>query len=131
MNQVLLLAIVLAAAYMDLGMAQEENCDTEKWLPEGEGTSHEGCVEYDGSLVPDCGEFIHNEVTSYYHVHEYSKHQELANINFIKISMTTELQHSKQLSYKLKKERKFRCTLFPIYKQYVPLEKGVSQALLV
>ena len=58
---------------MGLAVAQEENCDYDKWLPEGEGTSHEGCVEYDGSLVPDCGEFIQNEVTSYYHVHEYSR----------------------------------------------------------
>jgi len=55
-----------------IAVAQEENCDTEKWLPEGEGTSHEECVEYDGSLVPDCGEFIQNDVTSYYHVHEYN-----------------------------------------------------------
>jgi len=64
------LTIVLAAC-MGLALA-EENCDEEKWLPQGEGTSHEGCVEYDGSLVPDCGEFLQNDKTSYYHVHEYN-----------------------------------------------------------
>ena len=65
-------SIVLSLC-VGLAVAQEENCDTEKWLPEGQGTSHEGCVEYDGSLVPDCGEFLQNNVTAYFHVHEYSK----------------------------------------------------------
>ena len=31
------------------------------------------CVEFDGSLVPDCGKYLVNNVTSYYHIHEYSK----------------------------------------------------------
>ena len=59
-------------------MAIEENCDEEKWLPEGSeytGPGPDECVPYDGSLIPDCGEFITNNVTSYFHVHEYSKHQ--------------------------------------------------------
>jgi len=64
-------SIVLSLC-VGLAVAQEENCDTEKWLPEGQGTSHEECVEYDGSLVPDCGEFLQNNVTAYFHVHEYN-----------------------------------------------------------
>jgi len=30
------------------------------------------CVEFDGSLVPDCGKYLVNNVTSYYHIHEYN-----------------------------------------------------------
>ena len=31
------------------------------------------CVDYDGSQVPDCGHYLQNDITSYYHIHEYSQ----------------------------------------------------------
>jgi len=66
------LPIVLVAC-IGLVSAQVENCDESKWLPEGsEYTSPPECVEYDGSLVPDCGEFIVDDRTSYFHLHEYN-----------------------------------------------------------
>ena len=34
---------------------------------------NEYCVPFDGSLVPDCGKYLVNNVTSYYHIHEYRK----------------------------------------------------------
>ena len=65
---------LVVVALIGLAGAQLDNCDEEKWLPEG--TAYESppeCVEYDGSLVPDCGEFIVDDKTSYFHVHEFSK----------------------------------------------------------
>ena len=65
--------IVLAAG-IGVAAAKEENCDAQHWLPEGSDyTGSDECVPYDGSLIPDCGEFLVNNVTSYYHVHEFSK----------------------------------------------------------
>lgn len=65
-------AIVLAAS-IGFAAAQQENCDQEKWLPEGsEYTGSDECVPYDGSLIPDCEEFLQNDKTSYFHVHEYN-----------------------------------------------------------
>jgi len=67
--------IVFLALFISSCMAIEENCDEEKWLPEGSeytGPGPDECVPYDGSLIPDCGEFITNNVTSYFHVHEYN-----------------------------------------------------------
>ena len=49
-----------------------ENCEEEKWLPEGtDYTSPPKCEDYDGTLLPDCGHFVTDERTSYYHVHQY------------------------------------------------------------
>jgi len=64
---------LVVVAFIGLAGAQLDNCDEEKWLPEG--TAYESppeCVEYDGSLVPDCGEFIVDDKTSYFHVHEFN-----------------------------------------------------------
>ena len=42
-------------------------------MPPGtEINQNPNCVEYDDSLIPDCGVFIVDDVTSYYHIHEYS-----------------------------------------------------------
>ena len=72
--QTLKRVIIVVAACLGVAGAQLDNCDEEKWLPEGSAyTSPPECVEYDGSLVPNCGEFIVDDRTSYFHVHEYSK----------------------------------------------------------
>ena len=59
-----------------IGLASAEplkNCDESKWLPVGSEPPHQvECVKYDGSLIPDC-DFFHNNHSSYFHVHEYSK----------------------------------------------------------
>ena len=50
------------------------NCDIQGWLaPDYVPPENPHCVEFDGSLVPDCGKYLVNNVTSYYHIHEYSK----------------------------------------------------------
>ena len=59
-----------------------ENCDVQHWLPEGsELPSNPNCAHYDGSRIPDCGQYQVNDETSYYHIHEYSKHTILCDIH--------------------------------------------------
>jgi len=49
------------------------NCNNKFWLPIGSvPPSNPECEEYDGSLLPDCGKYQQNNITSYYHVHEYN-----------------------------------------------------------
>ena len=49
------------------------NCDKDHWLPVGTvPPDNPHCVEFDGSLIPDCGQYNLNNQTSYYHIHEYS-----------------------------------------------------------
>jgi len=56
-----------------VGLAQADNCDKDHWMPPGtEINQNPNCVEYDDSLIPDCGVFIVDDVTSYYHIHEYN-----------------------------------------------------------
>ena len=51
----------------------EVNCDKDHWLPVGTvPPDNPHCVEFDGSLIPDCGQYNLNNQTSYYHIHEYS-----------------------------------------------------------
>jgi len=50
-----------------------DNCDILHWLPEGSvPPSNPECTPYDGSLIPDCGQYELNNQTSYYHIHEYN-----------------------------------------------------------
>merc|ERR1712121_461432 len=55
------------------GLTYDHNCLPGAWLPEGsEIDMGEDCLEYDGSLLPDCSKFSGQvNTTSFYHVHEY------------------------------------------------------------
>ena len=75
--------ILLHLLLASLAAGQSLYCDESRWLPEG--TEYVGCaegVEYDGSLIPDCKWFLNN-VTSYYHIHEYGRSLTLMTILLI------------------------------------------------
>lgn len=65
------LAVLLALLQAPHCLAQNLVCQKEVWLPVN-STLHmdDNCELYDGSLIPNCQYFLNN-VTSYYHVHEY------------------------------------------------------------
>merc|ERR1712110_841857 len=55
-----------------LALAEDDlNCDIQGWLEPGYvPPENPNCHPFDGSLVPDCGKYLVNNVTSYYHIHE-------------------------------------------------------------
>merc|ERR1711976_574120 len=57
-----------------LAMAEDDlNCDIQGWMEPGYvPPENPDCHPFDGSLVPDCGKYLVNNVTSYYHIHEYN-----------------------------------------------------------
>jgi len=66
-----LLHIVVILQFIFQVYGQNLVCQKEVWLPsDGSHYVSPGCEEYDGSLVPDCNYFLNN-LTSYFHVHEY------------------------------------------------------------
>merc|ERR1711976_1045641 len=66
-----LLHIVVILQFIFQVYGQNLVCQKEVWLPsDGNQYVSPGCEEYDGSLVPDCNYFLNN-LTSYFHVHEY------------------------------------------------------------
>ena len=65
------LSVLLSAVW--LCQAQNLVCQKEVWLPSNSTPPLDpNCEAYDGSLVPNCKYFLNN-VTSYYHVHEYGE----------------------------------------------------------
>jgi len=64
------IGIVFALIFGCAVAAPLETCDETSWLPPGSNPGSGDCVQYDGSLVPNCAYFLNNH-TSYYHVHEY------------------------------------------------------------
>merc|ERR1712136_668239 len=70
-NDMNLLHIVVILQFIFQVYGQNLVCQKEVWLPsDGSHYVSPGCEEYDGSLVPDCNYFLNN-LTSYFHVHEY------------------------------------------------------------
>ena len=68
-----LLHIVVILQFIFQVYGQNLVCQKEVWLPsDGSHYVSPGCEEYDGSLVPDCNYFLNN-LTSYFHVHEYGR----------------------------------------------------------
>ena len=66
---------VVLLAGLQLASSQNLVCQKEVWLPSNSTLSpDENCRPYDGSLIPNCQYFLNN-VTSYYHVHEYGEIQ--------------------------------------------------------
>ena len=64
---------VVLLAGLQLASSQNLVCQKEVWLPSNSTLSpDENCRPYDGSLIPNCKYFLNN-VTSYYHVHEYGE----------------------------------------------------------
>ena len=66
------IGIVFALIFGCAVAAPLETCEETSWLPPGSNPGSGDCVQYDGSLVPNCAYFLNNH-TSYYHVHEYGK----------------------------------------------------------
>ena len=75
-----LLHIVVILQFIFQVYGQNLVCQKEVWLPsDGSHYVSPGCEEYDGSLVPDCNYFLNN-LTSYFHVHEYGRILYLAEL---------------------------------------------------
>ena len=64
---------VVLLAGLQLVSSQNLVCQKEVWLPSNSTLPpSDECQPYDGSLIPNCQYFLNN-VTSYYHVHEYGE----------------------------------------------------------
>ena len=64
---------VVLLAGLQLVSSQNLVCQKEVWLPSNSTLPPaDNCRPYDGSLIPNCQYFLNN-VTSYYHVHEYGE----------------------------------------------------------
>ena len=87
------MALVFSVAiFLGVGLTAGQNlvCQKEVWHPADSNPpyNHE-CMEYDGSLIPDCDYFLNN-YTSYYHVHEYGKrylYQKMLMLNYFVIKI--------------------------------------------
>lgn len=67
----MILSLLSLLSLLTPGLAQNLVCQEEVWLPTNSTPPmDDNCRPYDGSLVPNCQYFLNN-VTSYYHVHEY------------------------------------------------------------
>ena len=69
----MILSLLSLLSLLTPGLAQNLVCQEEVWLPTNSTPPmDDNCRPYDGSLVPNCQYFLNN-VTSYYHVHEYGE----------------------------------------------------------
>ena len=83
---------VALLAGLQLVSSQNLVCQKEVWLPSNSTlTADENCRPYDGSLIPNCQYFLNN-VTSYYHVHEYGETQVIMDCLLMVTNILSRLQ---------------------------------------
>ena len=83
---------VALLAGLQLVSSQNLVCQKEVWLPSNSTlAADENCRPYDGSLIPNCQYFLNN-VTSYYHVHEYGETQVIMDCLLMITNILSRLQ---------------------------------------